>query len=116
MSDEYKIYEPTYTNEQKLIKEHRFYIDDIIYVLIQMRQDGYRYAQLDIVDDFQYDDDTPIHAFMALSADDDGGYCGVDYGAVDEVPGEELDEYAFCGKAQPPYRQAIEFVKREPKE
>nr|CRY97587.1 hypothetical protein [uncultured prokaryote] len=116
MSDEYKIYEPTYSEQQKEIKQHRFYIDDIIHTLIQMRQEGYRYASFDVVEECQDDDGTPYYACMFPTADDCGGYVGCDYDPIPEVPFEELDEYAEVGKPQPPYRQAIEFVKREPKE
>lgn len=113
MSNDYEIYEPTYTHEQKDMKQHRFYIDDVIYVLMQMRKDGYRYASLDVIEECQDDDDSPYYACMFLTADDGGGYIGCDYEQVCEVPGEEIDEYAFRGKCKPPYRMAIEFSEIE---
>lgn len=109
MSDEYKIFEPTYSHEQKEISQHRFYIDDIIFVLMQMRKDGYRYATLDVVEECQDDDEAPYHASMFLTADDGGGYIGCDYEIIDEVPYQELSEYGFQGMAKPPFRMAFEF-------
>lgn len=109
MNDDYKIYEPTYTHEQKDIAEHRFYIDDIIYVLMQMRKDGYRYASLSVVEDCQDDDEAPCYACLFPTADDCGGYCGCDYDGVCEVPYQELSQYGFQGMEKPPFRMSFEF-------
>lgn len=113
MSKDYEIYEPTYTHEQKEICQHRFYIDDIIYVLMQMRKDGYRYATLDVIEECQDDNEAPCYACMFLTADDGGGYIGCDYEQVCEVPYQELSQYGFQGMEKPPFRMSFEFEDAE---
>lgn len=91
------------------------FIDDLIRKLLEMRNDGYRYCEMEIIeaDDEDNEDDVSFLSFFAL---DCGSMGGIDYNDdpdtdVTEVPADELEQYADRYSEPSPHRKSIKEIK-----
>lgn len=90
------------------------FIDDVIRKLVEMKSDGYSYCDIDFIPEDEYDGET-YPAWVSFEAIDCGGDSGIDYNGdgeseVCEVPGEELEEYAFQNRKPSPSRRQIKNI------
>lgn len=88
--------------------EHRFCLDEILMRIEEMIKDGYHYGSIEVLEDCEFENGQK-GAVMVFSADDEGGFVGVDYEDLQEVPFEEVEEFAYCGKFSAPGRVHVVF-------
>lgn len=90
------------------------FIDDAIRKLLEMKNDGYAYCDIDLIpaDEYNGEHYPPWISFTAI---EDGGDSGIDYNDnedtdVCEVPSEELEEYAYRNHQPSPNRKSIKNI------
>lgn len=81
---------------------NRYFIDDIISKLLDLKKDGYSYCTI-----YDSDGDEDIGPFLSISAEDCGGFGSVDYDDISPVSLNEISEYAFQFKEPPVIRDRI---------
>lgn len=92
------------------------FIDDVIRKLLEMRNDGYYYCEINEIGPDIIDDDDDIPPFLSFSALECGGMGAVDYNDdpetdVLEVSESELEEYAEQHCEPSPNRKKIKEIK-----
>lgn len=85
---------------------NRYYIDEIIDRLIEMRKDGYRYCQFI---ELEKDDEINRPACITFDGLDCGGYGACCYDEVNCVPDEEVLKYAEVNAPAPKHRMELHF-------
>lgn len=85
---------------------NRYYIDEIIERLIEMRKDGYCYCE---VFENEADEDYNITAHLSFSGVECGGLGLCDYDSVNAVTDEEILKYGDVNVAPPKNRIHIDF-------
>ena len=88
------------------------FIDDLIRKLIEIRNDGYNYCDIDFLPSDEFDGET-IPPSLSFCAVGEGNIEGIDYNdgiEVNEVPDEELDKYGFRNRKPSPERKTIKKI------
>lgn len=81
---------------------NRYFIDDIIFKLLEMKKDGYNYCEI-----YDSDGDDDIEPYLSFTAEDCGGFGGVDYESIEPASIVEVSEYAFQYKEPPATRNQL---------
>ena len=92
----------------------KIFIDEVIRKLLEIRNNGYLYCDIDFLPEDEVDDDI-LPPILTFSAVDIGGTMGDDYFGnsdtdVCEVPQDELSEYAHCNHKPAPNRKPIKNI------
>nr|CDL66270.1 unnamed protein product [uncultured bacterium] len=85
---------------------NRYYIDEIIERLIEMRKDGYRYCE---VFESEADNEYNISAHLSFSGVECGGLGLCDYDSIDCVSDDEILKYGDLNIEPPKNRIKIDF-------
>lgn len=86
--------------------EYRFYLDEVAEKILEMIKDGYHYATITYSEMTQ---DGETKGYLDFEADDDGGYCGIDYEFIESVDFKEIEEHAYKNKKPPKSRKTIKI-------
>ena len=92
----------------------KIFVDDLIRVLTDMHNDGYKYCELDFTEEEEFDGET-LPAQIVLYGLDDGGNGSIEFDDIEvlNVDDEEISRYAFRGRTSAPKRKSIKKVKLE---
>lgn len=91
------------------------FIDDAIRKLIEIKNDGYSYCDIDFIPEDEYDGES-YPAWVSFTAVDGGGEFDVDYNdgdeenEVNEISEDELAKFAFRNHQPAPNRKAIKTI------